>query len=55
LRAISESGLIEDALQNKLEKQQKLLSLTRIPSSTVSLFIADVGNKRKSKHVACSS
>ena len=55
LKAISESGLIDDALQSNLEKQQKLLPITRIPSSTVSMFIADEDNKRKSMHAACSS
>ena len=54
LKAISESGLIDDALQSKLEQQQKMLPLTKIPSSTVSMFIADEGNKGKSKHVSSS-
>ena len=54
LKAISESGLIDDALQSKLEQQQKMLPLTRIPSSTVSMFIADEGNKGKSKHISSS-
>jgi len=54
LKAISESGLINDALQSKLEQQQKMLPLTRIPSSTVSMFIVDESNKGKSKHVSSS-
>lgn len=54
LKAISESGLIDDALKSKLEQQQKMLPLTRIPSSTVSMFIVDEGNKGKSKHVSSS-
>lgn len=53
LKAISESGLIDDDLQNKLEQQQKMLP-TRIPSSTVSMFIPDDSNKGKSKLVSSS-
>lgn len=56
LKVISECGLTDDALQSRLEKQHKMLPLTRIPSSTVSMFITDEGNKGKSKHVKiCSS
>ena len=38
LKAISESGIIDDDLQNKLEQQQKMFPLTKIPSSTVSML-----------------
>ena len=54
LKAISESGIIDDALLNKLEQQQKMLPLTRILSSTVSMFIADESSKGKSKQVSAS-